>query len=116
VLLQVGEVTGEKRRLVHRLVRVQTQIDTYGSIEALVHKHCTLQRLILTVPFAPWRLTAPAHQTYWSMSCVYIQSSTTGPGSEHWARWPEMNGYKCRDVAIAVSVLELRAHSQTPLR
>ena len=74
MLLQVGEVTGEKRRLVHRFVRVQPQMEYlwiargFGPKDirlemnvCLVQKHCTLRRLILTVLLAPWRLRPQAH-------------------------------------------------------
>ena len=66
MLLQVGKVAGEKRRLVHRLVRIQPQME-YLSIDrgfgpkdirlkmnlSFVQQHCTLRRPILIVPMVP---------------------------------------------------------------
>jgi hypothetical protein len=66
VLLQMGKVTGEQQGLVHRLVRIQLQME-YLWIDresgpkdirlemnmCLVQQHCTLCRPILLVPLAP---------------------------------------------------------------
>src|SRR5207244_9853712 len=58
VLLQVGEVTGEKRRLVHRLVHIQPQMEYLWSNRGFGPK------ALYTAPpnshsiFVPWRRTA----------------------------------------------------------